>query len=58
LAGVTFGDVGKVYPDGTRAVGDMDLEITDGEFMVLRVAVMRKGELSRSRRPRSCTSGP
>jgi multiple sugar transport system ATP-binding protein len=35
LAGVTFSDVGKVYPDGTRAVGDMDLEITDGEFMVL-----------------------
>jgi multiple sugar transport system ATP-binding protein len=35
LAGVTFSDVGKVYPDGTRAVGDMDLEITDSEFMVL-----------------------
>ena len=35
MAGVTFSDVGKVYPDGTRAVGDMDLEISDGEFMVL-----------------------
>jgi multiple sugar transport system ATP-binding protein len=35
LAGVTFSDVGKVYPDGTRAVSDMDLEIDDGEFMVL-----------------------
>jgi multiple sugar transport system ATP-binding protein len=35
LAGVTFSDVGKVYPDGTRAVSDMDLEITDSEFMVL-----------------------
>jgi len=35
LAGVTFDGVGKVYPDGTRAVGDMDLEIEDGEFMVL-----------------------
>ncbi|MDP8910976.1 MAG: sn-glycerol-3-phosphate ABC transporter ATP-binding protein UgpC [Actinomycetota bacterium] len=34
MAGVTFEDVGKVYPDGTRAVGDMDLEIEDGEFMV------------------------
>jgi multiple sugar transport system ATP-binding protein len=32
---VTFSDVGKVYPDGTRAVSDMDLEIDDGEFMVL-----------------------
>jgi multiple sugar transport system ATP-binding protein len=35
LAGVTFSDVGKVYPDGTRAVSDMDLEIEDSEFMVL-----------------------
>jgi multiple sugar transport system ATP-binding protein len=35
LAGVTFDGVGKVYPDGTRAVSDVDLEIRDGEFMVL-----------------------
>jgi multiple sugar transport system ATP-binding protein len=35
LAGVTFDGVSKVYPDGTRAVSGMDLEITDGEFMVL-----------------------
>jgi multiple sugar transport system ATP-binding protein len=35
LAEVTFEGVGKVYPDGTRAVGGMDLEIKDGEFMVL-----------------------
>jgi len=35
VAGVTFTDVGKVYPDGTRAVNDMDLEIDEGEFMVL-----------------------
>jgi multiple sugar transport system ATP-binding protein len=35
VAGVTFEGVGKVYPDGTRAVSGMDLEITDGEFMVL-----------------------
>jgi multiple sugar transport system ATP-binding protein len=35
VAGVTFEDVSKVYPDGTRAVNDMDLEIQDGEFMVL-----------------------
>ena len=27
--------MGKVYPDGTRAVSGMDLEIQDGEFMVL-----------------------
>ena len=35
MAGVTFEGVGKVYPDGTRAVTGMDLEIEDGEFMVL-----------------------
>jgi multiple sugar transport system ATP-binding protein len=35
MAGVTFEGVGKVYPDGTRAVSDVDLEIHDGEFMVL-----------------------
>jgi multiple sugar transport system ATP-binding protein len=35
MAGVTFEGVGKVYPDGTRAVSDMTLEIDDGEFMVL-----------------------
>jgi multiple sugar transport system ATP-binding protein len=35
VAGVTFEDVSKVYPDGTRAVDDMDLEVQDGEFMVL-----------------------
>jgi multiple sugar transport system ATP-binding protein len=32
---VTFESVGKVYADGTRAVSGMDLEIRDGEFMVL-----------------------
>jgi multiple sugar transport system ATP-binding protein len=32
---VTFDRVAKVYPDGTRAVSDMSLEIEDGEFMVL-----------------------
>jgi multiple sugar transport system ATP-binding protein len=35
LAGVTFDAVTKTYPDGTTAVNAMDLEITDGEFMVL-----------------------
>jgi multiple sugar transport system ATP-binding protein len=32
---VVFEDVGKVYPDGTRAVEDLSLCIADGEFMVL-----------------------
>jgi multiple sugar transport system ATP-binding protein len=35
VAEVTFSGVGKVYPDGHRAVQDLDLEISDGEFMVL-----------------------
>jgi multiple sugar transport system ATP-binding protein len=35
MAGVTFEDVSKIYPDGTRAVNSMDLEIQDAEFMVL-----------------------
>jgi multiple sugar transport system ATP-binding protein len=35
MAGVTFDDVSKIYPDGTRAVNAIDLEIEDGEFMVL-----------------------
>ena len=28
-------DLGKIYPDGTRAVGNVDLTIEDGEFLVL-----------------------
>jgi multiple sugar transport system ATP-binding protein len=35
MAGVTFNGVGKVYPDGTRAVTGLDLELDDGELMVL-----------------------
>ena len=35
MGAVTFEGVGKVYADGTRAVTGMDLEIHDGEFMVL-----------------------
>jgi multiple sugar transport system ATP-binding protein len=35
VAGVTFEQVSKIYPDGTRAVNGVDLGIQDGEFMVL-----------------------
>jgi multiple sugar transport system ATP-binding protein len=35
LAGVTFDGVTKTYADGTTAVRSLDLEIEDGEFMVL-----------------------
>jgi multiple sugar transport system ATP-binding protein len=35
MAQVTFDRVSKIYPDGTRAVNNMNLGIEDGEFMVL-----------------------
>jgi multiple sugar transport system ATP-binding protein len=35
VAGVSFDRVSKVYPDGTRAVNAVDLDIEDREFMVL-----------------------
>ncbi|MCZ6661491.1 MAG: sn-glycerol-3-phosphate ABC transporter ATP-binding protein UgpC [Actinobacteria bacterium] len=35
MAEITFDGVGKIYPDGTRAVGQLDLTIGDGEFLVL-----------------------
>jgi multiple sugar transport system ATP-binding protein len=35
MSGVTFAEVSKVYPDGTEAVSELDLDISDGEFMVL-----------------------
>src|SRR5215213_1522797 len=35
MAVVAFDGVSKVYPDGTRAVSSMDLEVGDQEFVVL-----------------------
>src|ERR671918_879449 len=35
MADVEFSQVGKVYPDGTEAVRELDLEIGDGELVVL-----------------------
>jgi multiple sugar transport system ATP-binding protein len=35
MAQVGFDRVSKIYPDGTRAVNDVSLDIQDGEFMVL-----------------------
>ncbi len=32
---MTFQGVSKIYPDGTRAVNDLNLGVEDGEFMVL-----------------------
>jgi len=35
MAGVTFDDVTKIYGDGHRAVSDLNLDVQDGEFVVL-----------------------
>src|SRR5918997_3123982 len=35
MAEITFQNVWKRYPDGFEAVKDMNLEIKDGEFMIL-----------------------
>jgi multiple sugar transport system ATP-binding protein len=35
VAEITYDKVAKVYPDGTQAVHDLDLEVNDGELMVL-----------------------
>jgi multiple sugar transport system ATP-binding protein len=35
MAKVEFDDVSKVYADGTRAVDKLELQVVDGEFMVL-----------------------
>jgi multiple sugar transport system ATP-binding protein len=34
VAEITLESVGKVYPDGTRAVTDLDLAVADGELLV------------------------
>src|SRR4051794_35984311 len=35
MASIAFEDVSKVFPDGTRAVDGLSLEISDGEFTIL-----------------------
>src|SRR5688500_9990470 len=35
MASITFDKVGKIYPGGTRAITDVNLDISDGEFLVL-----------------------
>src|SRR5829696_9155410 len=35
MASIAFEGVSKVFPDGTRAVDGLDLEIADGEFTIL-----------------------
>ena len=35
MAQITMEGLGKIYPGGTRAVGNVDLTIEDGEFLVL-----------------------
>jgi multiple sugar transport system ATP-binding protein len=35
MAEITLKNISKVYPDGYHAVADVDLDIADGEFMIL-----------------------
>src|SRR5918995_150718 len=35
MASIAFSDVSKVFPDGTKAVDGLDLDIPDGGFTVL-----------------------
>ena len=35
MASITLNNLGKVYPGGARAVGNVNLDIADGEFIVL-----------------------
>jgi multiple sugar transport system ATP-binding protein len=35
MANVVIDDIQKVYPDGTQAIFDLNLEIADGEFVIL-----------------------
>ena len=35
MAEIKLDKVTKRYPDGTEAVKDLDLEIEDGEFLIL-----------------------
>jgi multiple sugar transport system ATP-binding protein len=35
MASITFDSIGKVYPDGTRAIHDVNIHVGDGEFVVL-----------------------
>ena len=41
MAGLSLSHVYKVYPNGTKAVSDLNLEIKDKEFIVLLKTVKR-----------------
>ena len=47
MAGIQFDDVTKRYDDGFEAVKHMNLEISDGEFMIL-VGPVRVREVHRA----------
>ena len=38
MGAINISSVGKVYPNGTRALEDVNIEINDGEFVVLAVS--------------------
>ena len=35
MGAINITSVGKIYPNGTRALEDVSIEVNDGEFVVL-----------------------
>jgi ABC-type sugar transport system ATPase subunit len=55
MASINFEGVRKVFADGTVALDDLDLEVADGEFMVL-VGAFGSSPASRTPPPERCGS--
>ena len=47
MATISFNDVGKIYPGGTRAIEGVNMEIDDGEFVVCSEATPMLGGMWR-----------
>ena len=58
MGAININSVGKIYPNGTRALEDVNIEINDGEFVVLDVATLSPGAstmASKAGRPMSAS---
>ena len=54
MGAIKISGAGKIYPDKTRALEDVSIEINDGEFVVLvGPSGCGKTTLLRSEKPRS-----
>ena len=57
VAEIRMEDLGKIYPDGTRAVGDVNLTIEDGAFSTLDLSTGQRKRLARRRSQTTRPSG-